>query len=112
MAVALVVALLWLTGMGRTPVSSAAAAGAATAASGTATAPNDALPLQKDALSAAQQSGTYTLFTWNEDPHLLIAEWWNAPSIAACDYASNPWPQAQLAAQRIYVLGARQVLRD
>ena len=94
------------------PASAAAGAGGPVAGRGTATAPNDALPLQKDAVSAAPQSGTYTLFTWNEDPHLLIAEWWNAPSTAACDYAANPWPQAQLAAQRIYVLGARQVLRD
>ena len=64
----------------------------------------------------AQAAGTTDnksyMITWNEGPHIVVAEYWNAPSRAGCDYAANPWPQAQLAAERAYVLGARQVLRD
>jgi hypothetical protein len=51
-------------------------------------------------------------FSWQEGPRLTVIEFWNDPSRAACDYGRNPWPRAELAAQRAYVLAARQVLDD
>lgn len=51
-------------------------------------------------------------FSWTEGSHLKIVEFWNAQARAACEYATNPWPQARLAAERAYVLATRQVLRE
>jgi hypothetical protein len=51
-------------------------------------------------------------FDWKEGSNFTMAEWWNTPLRAGCLYAVNPWPRASLAAQRAYVLAARQVLRD
>jgi hypothetical protein len=50
-------------------------------------------------------------YSWTEGK-LVTFEYWNDPSRAALEYAQNPWPQGQFAAERAYVTAARLVMRD
>jgi hypothetical protein len=50
-------------------------------------------------------------YSWTEGK-LITFEYWNDPSRVALEYAQNPWPQGQFAAERAYVTAARLVMRD
>ena len=50
-------------------------------------------------------------YPWTEGK-LITFEFWNDPSRIALEYAQNPWPRGQFAAERAYVTAARLVMRD